>query len=104
MDREPPLVREVPPELVAELAALLEAEGERDLAIVAHDIRLVRACECADDFCQSFYTADHPRGTKFSEGHRTVALMPEVGMLHLDVVFGRIVYVEVLGRPPLRAR
>lgn len=98
------MVREVHPEPVDEMVALLEAEGERDLAIVARDVRLVRACECADDFCQSFYTADHPSGEKFGEGHRTVALLPEVGMVNLDVVFGRIVYVEVLWRPPLRAR
>ncbi|MCX4778264.1 hypothetical protein [Streptomyces sp. NBC_01264] len=29
-------------------------------------------------------------------------LLPERGMLHVDAVDGRIVYVEVLCRPPLR--
>ncbi|MGW1776427.1 hypothetical protein [Streptomyces sp. NPDC002104] len=34
-------------------------------------------------------------------GHRTVPLLPERGMLNVDAVDGRIVYVEILDRPPL---
>ena len=99
-----PLVREVYPELVAELARLLEAEGERHLAILAHDLRLVGACECKDDFCQSFRTAEHPPGTPYGPGHRNVMLDPAEGMIILDVVYERIVYVEVLFHPPLTRR
>jgi hypothetical protein len=98
---EYPLVREVYPDLVAELARLLEAEGERYLAIVAHDLRLVAPCGCKDDFCQSFRTSEHPPGTPYGPGHRNVMLDPEEGMLILDVVDERIVYVEVLFHPPL---
>ncbi|MFI0453310.1 hypothetical protein [Actinomadura sp. 6N118] len=50
---ENPLVREVFPDLVAELVALLEEEGENMLAISAWDLRLVAECGCGDDFCQS---------------------------------------------------
>lgn len=94
-------MREVYPELVAELARLLEAEGERHLAICAHDLRLVAPCGCKDDFCQSIRTAEHPEGTPYGPGHRNVILDPEEGMLILDVVDERIVYVEVLNRPPM---
>jgi hypothetical protein len=101
---EYPLVREVYPELVAELARLLEAEGERHLAIVAHDLRLFAECECKDDFCQSFHTSEHAPGTPYGPGHRNVSLDPEEGMLILDVVDERIVYVEVLFRAKMIRR
>ncbi|MFI8106821.1 hypothetical protein [Streptomyces sp. NPDC086023] len=100
-EAEPPLVREVHPDLVAELVALLEAEGERELAICAWDIRLFAHCSCGDDFCQSFYTAPPPEGA-FGPGHRCLPLMPEKGMLIVDVVQGRIRYVEVIDHAPLR--
>lgn len=101
---EHPLVREVYPDLVAELARLLEAEGERHLSILAHDIRLFAPCECRGDFCQSFHTYDHPSGTPYGPGHRNIMLDPEQGMLILDVLHERIVYVEILERPPMIRR
>ncbi|MCT9079121.1 hypothetical protein [Streptomyces fulvoviolaceus] len=104
MEQEPPLVREVFPELVDELVGLLEEEGERELAICVWDVRMVGACGCGDDFCQSIRTADHPDGRPYGPSHRCVPLLPSTGDLILDVVDGRIVYIEVLGRPPLRRR
>ncbi|WP_234439119.1 hypothetical protein [Streptomyces sp. NRRL B-3229] len=104
MEQEPPLVRAVHPELIEELAALLEAEGERELAVCVRDVRLVGECGCGDDFCQSILTAEHPRGRPYGPGHRCVPLPPSSGDLILDVVDGRIVYIEVLGRPPLPRR
>ncbi|MEU5756801.1 hypothetical protein [Streptomyces sp. NPDC047829] len=103
-EREHPLVREVFPELVAELTALLEDEGEGELALCARDLRLVEECGCGDGFCQSIRTADLPRGQPYGPGHRCVPLCPAAGMLILDVVDGRIVYVEILDRPPLHRR
>jgi hypothetical protein len=101
---EYPLVRNVYPELVAELARLLEAEGERSLAAAVPELRLVAECGCKDDFCQSIRTAEHPPGTPYGSGHRNVMLAPEVGDLVLDVVHERIVYVEVLDRPAMARR
>lgn len=98
----PPLVRDVYPGLLRELVALLEAEGERALAVCAHDLRLFAECGCGDDFCQSFRTAPHTPGVPYGPGHRNVCLLPERGDLVLDVVGERIVYVEVLDRPRLR--
>ncbi|WP_369145891.1 hypothetical protein [Streptomyces sp. R44] len=101
---EPPLVREVYPELVAELVRLLEEEGERDLSLIVRDVRLYGPCGCSDDFCQSISTADRRPGTPFGEGHRCVPLLADTGMLNLDVVHGRIVYVEILDRPAMIRR
>ncbi|MFJ9774631.1 hypothetical protein ACIRVF_25885 [Kitasatospora sp. NPDC101157] len=97
-----PLVREVFPDLVRELTALLEAEGEPELAADARELRLVADCSCGDDFCRSFRTAPHRAGRPYGPGHRCVPLLPAEGTLILDVVDGRIVYVEVLGRESLR--
>lgn len=104
VDQDRPLLRLVFPDLVAELTALLEAEGERELAICAWDLRFFDECGCQDDFCQSIRTADHPQGQPYGDGHRCVPLLPPTGMLNLDVVHGRIMYVEILNRPPLLRR
>ncbi|WP_234363443.1 hypothetical protein [Streptomyces sp. TN58] len=101
-DTTAPLLRDVLPGLSAELVRLLQEEGEGDLAICAHDLRVLADCGCGDDFCQSFHTASHPPGTPYGPGHRNVALLPARGDLILDVVDGRIMFVEVLGRPELR--
>ncbi|WP_433452515.1 hypothetical protein ACQPXS_30765 [Streptomyces sp. CA-142005] len=101
MEQDYPLVRTVFPELVTELITLLENEGEPELAICAWDLRLVDECGCGDEFCQSFQTAAHPQGEPYGAGHRSVPLLPSRGMLCLDVVDDRIMYVEVLDRPPM---
>lgn len=101
-DQDAPLLREVFPGLTAELVSLLEQEGERELAIVAHDLRILADCGCGDDFCQSIRTAPHPRGTPYGPGYRCVPRPADDGFLVLDVVAGRIVYVEILYRPEYR--
>ncbi|MDX6739799.1 hypothetical protein [Actinocorallia sp. A-T 12471] len=102
MPEDHPLIRDVLPELAAELVELLEAEGEHTLAALVPELRLVGRCDCGDDFCQSLRTAPHPTGLPYGPGHRCVSLDPAEGMLVLDVVNGRIVYVEVLYRDRLR--
>ncbi|MFC4503648.1 MULTISPECIES: hypothetical protein [Streptomyces] len=104
MQPDYPLVRDVFPDLVAELVTLLEEEGERELAISVRDVRLVGECRCGDDFCQSMRTADHPQGQPFGSGHRCVPLTPSEGMLILDAVDGRIMYIEIIDRPPMHRR
>ncbi|MFD8891382.1 hypothetical protein ACFVZ8_10890 [Streptomyces sp. NPDC059558] len=99
--RAAPLVRDALPALAAELVRLLEEEGERELAICAHDLRIIADCGCGDDFCQSFYTERRPTGP-YGPGHRNVPLFTDRGYLILDVVHGRIMFVEVLDRPELR--
>lgn len=102
MSPQHPLVRERFPELVNELVTLLAEDGENELATAARDLRWVAPCDCGDDCCQIFATEPHPDGQPFGPGHRCVPLSPTEGMLVLDVVNGRIMYVEVLGREPLR--
>lgn len=104
MEDDHPLVREVYPELIEELARLLEQIGERYLSISVRDVRMVAPCECRDDFCQSIRTAEHESGTPYGPGHRNVMLDPDEGMLILDVMHERIVYIEVLFRAPLKRR
>ncbi|HET8684187.1 MAG TPA: hypothetical protein VFM54_20285 [Micromonosporaceae bacterium] len=90
------------PIFTAELAAALHASGEDRLADQVEQLRIVEACGCPDDLCQSFYTAPKPPGA-YGAGHRNVCLNPPwPGYLVLDVVHDNIVYVEVLYRSPLR--
>lgn len=96
-----PLLRDIHPEFSTELISLLEAEGHTDLAICAYDLRIVARCSCTDDFCQSFRTAPRPEGA-YGPGHRNISLFPDRGMIVLDAVNSRIMFVEVLYRPPLR--
>ncbi|SDL12930.1 hypothetical protein [Nonomuraea jiangxiensis] len=95
-----PLARELFPNLITELVACLREEGEENLAVSAWDIRFYEECGCGDDFCQSFYTAERPDGA-YGPGHRCVPLIPSKGDLILDVVEGRIMFVEVLYYPKL---
>ena len=89
------------PTFTTELAAALNARGEYRLADQAQQLRIIEACGCGDDFCQSFYTAPKPAGA-YGDGHRNVCLdAPWPGYLILDVVNDDIVYVEVLYRSPL---
>ncbi|CAM5443674.1 hypothetical protein GCM10010378_27490 [Streptomyces viridochromogenes] len=71
-----PLVRDLYPELVAEMVSLLEGEEERELALSARDLRLVEACGCGDDFCQSFRTAPIRRGSRTGPGIGACAFSP----------------------------
>jgi hypothetical protein len=62
-------------------------------------VRDTQECGCGDTFCQSFYTAPKPDGP-YGPGHSNVLLDPPwPRMLILDVVDGRIMYVEVIDRP-----
>ncbi|MBC6460781.1 hypothetical protein HKK72_23285 [Actinomadura sp. HBU206391] len=53
-----------------------------------------------DDFCKSFYTAPPPKGA-YGAGHRCVPLLPDKGMIVMDVVHDEIQLVEILYRDSL---
>ncbi|MFD7015638.1 hypothetical protein [Streptomyces sp. NPDC059928] len=103
MEHDYPLVRDALPDLIAELTTLLEDEGEHELAICVRDVRLVAVCDCGDNFCLSIPTAVHQQGKPYGEGHRCVPLSPSKGMLVLDVVYSRIMYIEILDRAPMHS-
>src|SRR5205807_5682708 len=90
-------LRDVVPELAAELRTLLIEASELSLAAQVDELVIVERCGCGDDFRSSFYTAPRPNGP-WGPGHHTIVLAPQTGMLHLDVLDNQIVYVEVLDR------
>jgi hypothetical protein len=98
------LLVHVLPEFAAELERLLAAAERPDLAAQVQTLRVTHGDRCGDDFCQSFYT-DAPRAAigRAREQYESVALDPDDGMVILDVVGGRIRFVEVLYREDVKA-
>ena len=95
------LLRDTWPVLAAEIEAALRSCDEPALAELVHELPVVSRCDCPDEFCQSFYTAQPPDGP-YGDGHRNVVLEPPwAGFLILDVIDEQIMYVEVLDRPSL---
>ncbi|WP_211116781.1 hypothetical protein [Glycomyces buryatensis] len=97
-DDDHPRVADILPVLSVALQRHLREAGETDLAIVAADLRVYGNCECDGPTCHSFYTDEPPNGP-YGEGHRNILLDREdgrEGMIILDVVRGRIKFVEVL--------
>ncbi|GAA1593701.1 hypothetical protein GCM10009789_54700 [Kribbella sancticallisti] len=107
MDPKAPKLIEQWPTLAGQLRAALIRAGEAELATQVDDLRALKMCACGDDFCQSFYTQPPPDGSYPPDKHRN--WYPEAddpgpgwdGYLILDVVDGRIAFVEILDRPPL---
>jgi hypothetical protein len=91
------------PELAEELKRCLNGAAEPVLAGQIDNVAIVDRCRCGDSFCGSIRTARKPNGA-YGDGHRTVLLEPANGMLILDVVHDRIVYIEVLYRPDVKER
>ena len=98
-----PLLADAIPEFATELRQLLEEQSEPELAAQVPSLAILDRCRCGDDFCSTFYTHPKPEGG-FGPGHRNVRLMPEDGMLILDVVAGEIACVEVLDREDVRQK
>jgi hypothetical protein len=95
------LLRECWPVLAAQLEEALRAADESALADDVGKLRLVQPCTCGEGNCQSFYTAP-PSDGSYGTGYRNVLLdAPWPGEFLLDVVDGKIVFVEILDRPPL---
>jgi hypothetical protein len=90
-------VADVVPELAAELEAGLRGQRRPDLAEQVAELRITAVCRCAVEGCGSFYTG-RPITRWFRRGRQV-----EVGDLVVDTIDGEIVYVEVLGRPEVRA-
>ncbi len=89
------------PVLAGQLERALKIDGHLDLATQVKELTVLEDCGCGDSFCQSFYTAPKPEGS-YGPGHSNLLLEPPwPGWLILDVVDGRIMFVEVLHRPPL---
>jgi hypothetical protein len=91
------------PAFATELQQLLTEQAEPELAAQVPGLAILDRCRCGDDICSTFYTQPKPEGS-FGPGHRNVRLMPEEGMLILDVVAGEIACVEILDRNDVREK
>jgi hypothetical protein len=94
---EEPLVVDVLPELEAEIERSLRDLGRPDLAEQTASLRIKKVCPCEVESCGSFYTG-RPMKRWFRRGKQV-----QVGDLVVDTIDGEIVFVEVLGRPEVRA-
>jgi hypothetical protein len=98
------LMNEVLPGFSRELFDALTTDGEASLAAQIRSLRIVKPCRCSDAFCSSFYTGPGPKGSWPDEGeHSNVIPTMAHGMVILDVVDGKIRYVEILDRPDVRS-
>ena len=92
-----PLLAEKLPDLAAELERLLREQGRPDLAEQIPTLPITAACPCEVEGCGSFYTG-RPMKRWFRRGRQVPA-----GDLVVDTIDGEIVFIEVLGRPDVRA-
>jgi hypothetical protein len=99
---EAPLLAEVVPELAQRLEWTLREQGEPHLAAQVPALRVTEACRCGEPSCGSFWTSPTPMRRWFSRG-RQIELLGLPGEVALDVVAGRIAYVEVLHWDEVRA-
>ena len=97
----PVCFRDIAPKFAEELAALLLAGGDASLAAQMLAAEVSDRCRCEDDVCASFYAEPAPAGA-YGPGHDNIQLEPEVGMVILDVVDGRLMQVEVLHHDAFR--
>ena len=89
-----PLLRDVEPQLTSDMERLLEEVGESTLVAQVKQLAIVDRSD--DKHGTDFYMVPRPQG-RWGSGHRTLSLRP--GSLHVDVVGGQIVCVEVLRNP-----
>ena len=97
-----PSIQEAFPAFHAELTALVEASARPELAAQVADLPVVDRCRCGEKACAHFYTAPKPSGG-YGAGHSNVLLPAARGLIVLDVVHDRIVAVELLDRPDVKA-
>lgn len=91
------LVREVFPEVYADIVRLVEADGHQRLLEALPELAVVEPCSCGDSFCASFYTGARPRGTWSDEGHaRSLRDADTKLVFSVDVVDDAIRYVEII--------
>jgi len=92
-----PLVSEVLPDLIDEMAALLREAGADPLVEPLPNLRIESVCDCGDENCASFATAPEVKVVS------TVELQAMEGFLIVDLnAAGQICFIEVLHRPDVK--
>ena len=95
---EKPLIKDVLPELGAELKKLLKKTTESHLAEHIDSLRIFEKCGCGVRSCASFYTGPKPEGS-YGKRHKNLFLSSRYGFLILDIVNDEIKFIEIHDRP-----
>lgn len=92
-----PLLTDVLPDLVEEMAFLLREGGAEPLCDQLRALRIESVCDCGDENCSSFATASEVKVAS------TVELEAMEGFLIVDLdAASRICFIEVLHRPDVQ--
>ena len=92
-----PMLSEVLPDLVEEMAYLLKQQGSDPLEPKVRALRIESVCDCGDENCASFATAAEVKVADYVE------LQSMEGQLIIDLnAVGEICFIEVLGRPDIK--
>jgi hypothetical protein len=92
-----PLLSEVLPDLVEEIAFLLRESGAEALGDQLRGLHIESVCDCGDENCASFATAPEVKVAS------TVELQATEGFLIVDLnAQGEICFIEVLHRPDVK--
>jgi hypothetical protein len=92
-----PMVSEVLPDLLDEMAALLREAGADPLVEQLPKLRIESVCDCGDENCSSFATASEVKV------HNHVELPAMEGILIVDLnAANEICFIEVLNRPDVK--
>src|SRR4051794_24921248 len=95
-------IGELFPAFAGELEVLAAEAGRSDLVEQIKLLPVLTRCSCGEDNCAHFYTAAEPVGA-YGTGHASVLLPSRTGLVVLDVLVDRVVAVEVLDRPDVKA-
>ncbi len=92
-----PLLSEILPDLVEEMAFLLRERGAEPLCDQLRALHIESVCDCGDENCASFATAPEVKVAS------TVELQAMEGFLIVDLTAaGQICFIEVLHRPDVK--
>ena len=92
-----PLISDVLPDLIEEMVHLLQGTGAEPLEQQLRALRIESVCDCGDDNCASFATANEVRVDS------VVELQPIEGYLIIDLNAAQeICFIEVLGRTDVK--
>src|SRR5579859_2467870 len=92
-----PLVSDVLPDLIDEMAALLREASADPLVEQLAELRIESVCDCGDENCASFATAAEVKVANYVE------LQSMEGQVIIDLnANDEICFIEVLGRPDIK--
>lgn len=92
-----PMLNDVLPDLLEEMAYLLKQQGADPLEAKLRALRIESVCDCGDENCASFATTLEVKVANYFE------LQASEGQVIIDLnAAEEICFVEVLGRPDVK--